>query len=186
MVNVSFNDTVSPTPPTNLQANGTGPYTVALSWGAANDDLAVTGYRVSRNGVQVGDDNRPVVERHRPDTSTTYQYSVVAYDAANNVSSPATASGTTWAPDTQAPTAPTNLKATVAKSGVTSLTWTGSTDNFGVTGYRVYRNNALFVTVTATSYSAKKVRGTWTWYVVAYDQAGNTSAKSNSVTATVR
>jgi len=118
--------------------------------------------------------------------NTTYQYSVVAYDAANNVSDAATASGTTLAPDTQAPSAPTNLKATVAKSGVTSLTWTGSTDNAGVTGYRVYRNNALFATVSATSYSAKNSRGTFTYYVVAFDQAGNVSQKSNSVTATVR
>ena len=187
VVSVSFStDTVSPTPPTNLQAYGTGPYTVALSWGAANDDRAVAGYRVSRDGTQVATTTGLSWTDTGRTPNTTYQYSVVAYDAANNVSPPATAAGTTGAADTQAPTAPTNLKATVAKSGVTALTWNASTDNVGVTGYRVYRNNALFATVTTTKYSAKKARGTWTWYVVAFDQAGNPSLKSNSVTATVR
>jgi chitodextrinase len=187
VVNVSFSsDTTPPSPPSNLQATGTGPYTVALSWGASTDDRSVSGYRVSRNGTQVATVTGLTWTDTGRSPNTTYQYSVVAYDAANNVSTPATASGTTTAADTQAPTAPTNLKATVAKSGVTALTWTGSTDNYGVAGYRLYRNNALFATVTATSYSAKKARGTFTWYVVAFDQAGNVSAKSNSVTATVR
>ena len=39
--------------------------------------------------------------------------------------------------DTQAPTAPSNLTATVAGQGRIDLTWAASTDNVGVTGYRV-------------------------------------------------
>ena len=39
--------------------------------------------------------------------------------------------------DTQAPTRPTNLAATAASSTQINLTWTASTDNVGVTGYRV-------------------------------------------------
>ena len=50
-------------------------------------------------------------------------------------------------PDTTPPTAPTNLRATVNKGGVTALAWNASSDNVAVTGYRLYRNGSLFSTV---------------------------------------
>lgn len=187
VVFVAFSsDTTPPTPPTNLVANGTGPYTVGLSWTAATDDRSVSGYRVSRNGTLVATTAGTSWNDSGLTPNTTYNYSVVAYDAGANQSTPATASATTGAGDSQAPSAPTNLKAVVAKSGATNLTWTASTDNFAVTGYRVYRNGAMFATTTGASYSAKKVRGTFSWYVVAFDQAGNVSLPSNTVTVTVR
>ncbi len=40
-------------------------------------------------------------------------------------------------PDTQPPTAPSNLTAAVASNTQINLSWTASTDNVGVTGYRV-------------------------------------------------
>ncbi|MDP8904520.1 MAG: hypothetical protein M3N29_04285 [Chloroflexota bacterium] len=64
--------------------------------------------------------------------------------------------------------------------------WSGSSDNIAVAGYRIYRNNSQVATVTTTSYSFKKTNGTSTYYVVAFDAAGNTSPASNTVTATVR
>src|SRR5262249_19217668 len=42
-------------------------------------------------------------------------------------------------PDTQPPTAPTNLTATPSSSSAISLSWTASTDNVGVAGYLVER-----------------------------------------------
>src|SRR5467141_311440 len=42
-------------------------------------------------------------------------------------------------PDTTPPTAPTNLTATAASATQINLSWTASTDNVGVTGYRVER-----------------------------------------------
>ena len=62
--------------------------------------------------------------------------------------------GTGASMDTQPPTAPTNLTATASGNQV-SLSWTASTDNVGVTGYLIYRENpgsSSFVQVgTATS-----------------------------------
>src|SRR5262249_55940748 len=43
------------------------------------------------------------------------------------------------AADTQAPTTPTGLGATAASSSQINLSWTASTDNVAVTGYRVER-----------------------------------------------
>jgi len=52
-----------------------------------------------------------------------------------------------------AATVPTGLTATAISSTQINLAWTASTDNVGVTGYRVYRGTTLIATVTATSYS---------------------------------
>jgi hypothetical protein len=67
-----------------------------------------------------------------------------------------------------------------------NLAWTASTDNVGVTGYRVFRNTTPITTVVGTSYSDRGVEPstTYSYYVVALDAAANTSPASNSVTAT--
>jgi len=88
--------------------------------------------------------------------------------------------------DTAAPSAPTLTASVNPKNGRTSLSWTASTDNVGVAGYRVYRDGVLLATTTRTSYTLRKQAGTFTYYIVAFDAAGNVSATSNSATVTVK
>ena len=89
--------------------------------------------------------------------------------------------------DLEAPTPPTNLAATPS-TGRVSLTWSASTDDVGVTGYRVVRDGATIATVggTTTSYADTTVAASTTYaYVVrAFDAAGNTSDVSNTASAT--
>ncbi len=94
--------------------------------------------------------------------------------------------------DTQPPTAPTNLTANGALGSV-SLSWTASTDNVGVTGYKVYRSAAagftpspstLIAQSTTTAYTDYVAAGTYYYYVTAVDAAGNESALSNEATGT--
>ncbi len=89
-------------------------------------------------------------------------------------------------PDTQAPTAPTNLAASGVTSTTATLTWNASTDNVAVTGYNVYQNGILLGTTTGTSYSVTGLTAatTYSFYVTAYDAAGNVSAASSSVSIT--
>lgn len=93
-----------------------------------------------------------------------------------------------WNPtaDAQAPTAPTNLLASGTTSNSVSLSWTGSTDNIGVTGYNVYMNSALKTTVTGTTTIVTGLTAStaYSFYVVAKDAAGNSSSSSNAVNAT--
>src|SRR3954466_4833144 len=49
--------------------------------------------------------------------------------------------------DKTPPSTPGGLSATLASSSQVNLTWTASTDNVGVAGYRVYRNGAPLATV---------------------------------------
>jgi len=87
-------------------------------------------------------------------------------------------------PDTQAPTVPKGLKATVISSRQINLSWTASTDNVGVTGYKIYQNNIQIGTTANTSYQSTglKASTSYSYRVAAYDEAGNTSAKSWGVT----
>ncbi|GAA1631035.1 CARDB domain-containing protein [Kribbella alba] len=86
--------------------------------------------------------------------------------------------------DTQAPTVPGNLTLTEPSSGQIRLAWSASTDNVGVTGYTIYRNNAAVTTVAGNVLSFTESQPTSTtveYYVRARDAAGNESADSNRV-----
>ncbi|MEZ4839335.1 reprolysin-like metallopeptidase [Flavobacterium sp.] len=88
--------------------------------------------------------------------------------------------------DTVAPTAPT-LSAAGTTSTSTNLSWSGATDNVGVTGYDVYRGGVLIgSTTTATTFAATGLTPstTYTFNVRAKDAAGNVSANSNTVSVT--
>jgi chitodextrinase len=95
-----------------------------------------------------------------------------------------TATGATPAGDTQAPTAPTALIASQVTASDIVLTWTPSTDNVGVTGYRVLRGGAVVATVTGTTWTDANAAAptTHVYQIVAVDAAGNQSAGSNVVT----
>ena len=89
--------------------------------------------------------------------------------------------------DTTAPTVPTSLTATAVSTSQINLSWTASTDNIGVTGYKVYRNGSLIATTTpATSYQDTGLNPNtpYSYTVSAYDAAGNNSAQSTSKSAT--
>ncbi|EMD23126.1 discoidin domain-containing protein [Amycolatopsis azurea] len=90
--------------------------------------------------------------------------------------------------DTQAPTAPTNLKAGTITSSTVDLTWTASTDNVGVTGYEVLRNGQVVGTTESASFSDSGLTAAtaYTYSVRAKDAAGNTSAASGAIQATTQ
>ncbi|WDT81372.1 MAG: DNRLRE domain-containing protein [Candidatus Manganitrophus sp.] len=85
--------------------------------------------------------------------------------------------------DTSAPTAPTSLTATAASSSQINLSWNASTDNVGVTGYRIYRNGTQVGTTTLLNYSNAGLAAdtAYSYTVAAYDAAGNLSVQSAAV-----
>lgn len=84
--------------------------------------------------------------------------------------------------DTQAPTVPQNLRRTAAASSSITLAWDASTDNYGVAGYRVYRNGAQVGTAAGTSYTDSGLAANtgYSYEVDAYDGTPNYSARSTS------
>ncbi len=188
--NSGTTDTQPPTVPTGLAATVVSATQINLTWKASTDNVGVTGYNVYRNGSLAGTSTKTSFSDTGLTASTTYKYTVAAYDAAGNVSGQCTAvSATTQAKtttDTTPPTVPTNLKATAASSSTISLTWTASTDNVGVAGYTIYRNATKVGTSTATSYSDTGLAAStaYSYTVSAYDAAGNQSGQSAAASAT--
>jgi len=75
-------------------------------------------------------------------------------------------------------------------SNAVELTWESSTDNVGVTGYRIYRDGALIGTATSPLYSdqkpfgaagKKQARTSRVYAVTSIDAAGNESVHSESL-----
>lgn len=88
-------------------------------------------------------------------------------------------------PDTQPPTAPTNVIANAVTSNSVNLSWNASTDNVGVTGYTVYfGSQAVNATGTSASITGLSPSTSYVFTVKAKDAAGNQSAASNPVTVT--
>jgi hypothetical protein len=96
-----------------------------------------------------------------------------------------TGTGITITTDTTPPSAPANLTATAGDTQVT-LSWSPSTDDVSVAGYHVYRNGNLVASPSGTTYTdAGLLDGTtYSYYMTAYDPAGNVSAPSNTTSAT--
>ena len=93
-----------------------------------------------------------------------------------NVSTPA-------ADDINAPLTPGNLNLTNVTTNQISFSWTASTDNVGVVGYRIYRNysNTSYATTTTLSFtdSGLSPAQTYAYSVSAIDAAGNESFQSS-------
>ena len=181
-------DTVSPSVPNGLTAAAVSTSQIDLAWTASTDNIGVTGYKIYRNGTQIGTSVAASYSDTRLAASTSYTYTVSAFDAAGNFSaqSASVSAKTMTPPDTQAPTVPTGLKATAVSTSEINLTWTASTDNVGVTGYKIYKNGDLIATMLTTGYSDTGLAAStsYTYKVSAFDAAGNVSAQSASASAT--
>ncbi len=96
-------------------------------------------------------------------------------------------------PDTTPPTAPTALTVTAAGGSQITLSWTASTDNIGVTSYRVERcqgagcsSFSQIATPVGTTYPDTGLQAltSYSYRVRATDAAGNLSGYSTTATVT--
>ncbi len=192
-------DTTPPTAPAVLSASVGSASQIDLSWTPSTDNVGVTGYQIDRcegSGctafAQIATSSVASFSDTGLAASTTYRYRVRATDAAGNVSANSSiVTATTQAvPDTTPPTAPAGLAATAVSATQINLTWNASTDNVGVSGYRVFRCTgascttfAQIATSAAASYSDTGLipSTTYQYRVQAVDAAGNLSADSNTV-----
>ncbi|CAM1341031.1 endonuclease [Tenacibaculum amylolyticum] len=88
--------------------------------------------------------------------------------------------------DTQAPSNPSGLVASGTTQNSVNLGWSASSDNVAVTGYAVFNGTTQIATTTTTNYSVTGLTAgtSYTFYVKAFDAAGNTSGNSNAANVT--
>jgi chitodextrinase len=165
-------DNQAPSTPGGLQVTGVTETTASLSWIKSSDNVAVTGYAVSADGVQVASLTETAYTFSGLVCGTTYKLGVAAYDAAGHRSEQVFAVVTTpecrpagapsdpaatpppsdsgsgaegssaAAADNQAPTTPRRLRLRQATPDRLSVAWRPSTDDVGVQGYVLYLNGA--------------------------------------------
>ncbi len=180
-------DTQPPTAPGALTFTNVAANSVTLQWPAATDNVGVTGYIVSRDGNPLETVTTTSYVDATVAPSTSYSYSVVAFDAADNVSPASTGNvATPAATDTQPPTAPGALVFSNVEPTSVTVAWPAATDNVGVDGYVVSRDGDVLGSVEATSYvdATAAPETTYTYSVVAFDEAGNISPASSGSVST--
>jgi glucose/arabinose dehydrogenase/chitodextrinase len=192
-------DTTPPTVPSGLTASAVSTSRIDLAWTASTDNVAVAEYRVERcsganctNFAQVGTSATTAFSSTGLTANTTYRFRVRAADAVPNLSAySAIAPATTLAPDTTRPSAPTGLSAAATGPTQINLTWNASTDNIGVTGYRVEQcqgsgctNYVEVAQPTSTTFNTTGLTPstTYRFRVRAVDAAGNLSTYSSVAT----
>lgn len=178
-------DTMPPSVPTNLAAVSPAPTQVSLSWTASTDDVGVAGYKVLRDGSQIGTTAGTIYSDTTAAASTTYTYTVRAYDGVGNTSADSNgATITTDAPDSTAPTVQMTTPADGAAITGTVTLAASASDNVGVAGVQFLLDNAnVGAEVTTAPYSmswdsATVANGAHTLSARARDAAGNTTTST--------
>lgn len=183
----------TPGEPGDLAAQLISPTQVNLQWTPASDDIGVAGYRVFRSSgggapVQVAYVTGLSFENPNLSPSTPYVFTVYAMDTHGQPSQGVSVSATTEA---GIPTAPGNVVAQVVSSTELTLTWTASTDDVRVVGYRIFRGTApgnlvLAGTSTSTTFRGTNLIPNTTYYfaVAALDNLMNQSPVSATAQAT--
>jgi len=191
---------IPPTVPGNLTATPSSPSKIGLSWSASTDSGGsnLAGYKIERcmgsgcsDFTQIGTSTATNYTDTGLNGDTTYSYQVRAYDNAGNNSGYSNTDSATTPPEITPPTIPGNLTGYTA-SGEVHLSWGASTDEggSGLAGYKIERcmgsgctDFAEIGTSTATNYTDSGLiqEREYNYRVRAYDNAGNSSGYSNTL-----
>jgi chitodextrinase len=189
---VACPDNQPPTVPTAIAVGSRTTTSISITWTASTDNVGVVGYDLFADpfagSTKVGTATATAYTFTGLSCGASYTLGVDAYDAAGNRSPEAMVVLSTSAcpPDTTPPSTPTGLATSgVGQTGAT-LSWTASSDNVAVAGYRLYQGSTQVGTAATTSYSFTTLScGTsYTLGVAAYDAAGNTSGVATITSAT--
>ena len=184
------NDSTPPSTPTSFAKTGATSTTIATSWTASTDNVAVTGYQVFRGGTLLGTTTSTSHTFTGLSCATSYTLAVRAIDAAGNVSAQTTLTAATAACDVTDPSVSITAPAdgdTV--EGITAVK-ANAGDNDAVAGVQFKLDGAkLDDEDTSSPYTvdwntASTGAGSHTLTAVARDPSGNT-ATSAPVTVTI-
>ena len=178
-------DTTPPSIPTGVSAAAFSSSQINVAWAASTDNVGVTGYRVFRNGTQVGTPATLSFSDTGLTAATTYSYTVAAVDAAGNTSTPSTASSamTLAAADTTPPTVSITTPTATTVSGTITVTATAA-DNVGVADVQFQLDGVnVGADLTAAPYSISwntttASNGTHNLTAIARDAAHNSKTSS--------
>ncbi len=176
-------DVTPPDAPTGLTAQAVlTSAKPSLSWTLSSDHggSGIAQYIVYRGGVQAGVSTGTTFIDTTITTNGSYSYTVVAVDAAGNLSAASAPLTVTW--DSTPPPVPINLTAVSPTSAAPALSWQSGGSATDFDHYELYRASTLVYSGTATSYTDDSpppaTSGNLSYTVKAVDALGNASAAS--------
>jgi exo-poly-alpha-galacturonosidase len=168
----------SPRWPASPQATATDT-TATLTWPGATDNVAVTHYRILKNGNPVATITGTTYEATGLSPALTYDFAVQAGDGVGDwTTSPPVTVHTTGTPDTIPPAAPATAP-TLITTGTTwaELSWPPATDEHGIDHYQVLANGTPTDFSTTTGTLTGLTPGTpYTFTIRALDATGNAAS----------
>ena len=187
---VQVEDTDAPTAPGSVIVSHIKTDSAEVAWEKASDNVAVAGYN-----IYLGDSETPVNGDQLVtdltytltglDAATGYTVKVESVDTSGNKSdTKAEAVFTTLEPDKEAPTKPTDVKVDAKTKDSITISWTASTDNVSVKGYKILVDGVEKADVTEGTTCTITGLEPGTEYkivVIAYD-AMNSTASSDVLT----
>ena len=196
-------DTTAPTQPGTPNTTVVSSSEIDLTWAASTDPDSPVSYQVWRcqgsgctNFTQIATPTSASYNDTNLTASTSYTYEIRATDPSNNLSPfSGTASATTQATDTTAPTQPGTPNTTVVSSSEIDLTWAASTDPDSPVSYQVWRcqgsgctNFTQIATPTSASYNDTNLTAStsYTYEIRATDPSNNLSPFSGTASNTTK
>lgn len=183
----STGDTSPPTVPTNLAATSVTGTSATLSWSPSTDTVGVSGYRIYRGGIQVGTAAAASFVDSGLAPSTSYAYTVAAYDAAGNVSAQSNALTVTTpasadvTPPQRSAGAPSGtLSAGTAQASLSLTTNENATCRYSTTAGTSYASMTNVFSTTGGISQSTPITGladgaSYNYYVRCRDTSGNTN-----------
>ena len=196
-------DTTAPSQPGTPTTSVVSSSEIDLTWAASTDPDSPVSYQVWRcqgsgcsNFAQIATPTSASYNDTNLTASTSYTYEIRATDPTGNLSSySGTASATTKAIDTTAPSQPGTPTTSVVSSSEIDLTWAASTDPDSPVSYQVWRcqgsgctNFAQIATPTSASYNDTNLTAStsYTYEIRATDPSNNLSPFSGTASNTTK
>lgn len=190
-------DVTPPSAPGSVTVSDIKTDSAVVAWKQASDNVAVAGYN-----IYLGDSETPVngdqlvtgltYTLEGLDAATEYTVKVEAVDTSDNKSETRAEKTFTTTeaqepeePDKEAPTKPTDVKVDAKTKDSITISWTASTDNVGVKGYKILVDGMEKADVTEGTTCTITGLEPGTEYkivVIAYDAMGSQAA-SDALTA---
>jgi chitodextrinase len=144
-------DFEAPSRPGRLKAVVKSATKVRVRWLASEDNVGVVGYRVFRDGVEVGFSSDSFYVDRGLWPETEYEYKVYAVDAAGNVSARSRVRSAVTLADENPPSRPKNVTVSVGADSV-FVDWDPASDNVAVSHYVVRVFGVVKVSTSDTSF----------------------------------
>lgn len=176
-----------PEAPTNVVGKALSPTSIQLNWSTAISAAPIKEYIIYRNNQEVVRTTSITHIDSSVSANTSYDYQIAAVDTNGNISPKSTNVNvmTPQIPVEEVMTKPTNLKTLETTTKSVRFSWEDS--NKESNNYRIYRNNTLLTTISATSKNFSDnnlTAGTeYRYQVSAVNSQGKESPKSDVLIA---